>query len=302
MEDLLLRTLMKENAKRLANLYPDREINTILTWLGESIISVPSYIWKADPSYRISKNKFDRIQEAIERLQKGEPIQYVLGEGYFFGRAFKVRKGVLIPRGETEELVQWVLTDLDQAKGKKEVRILDIGTGSGCIPITLTKEFTARKGRVTAFGLDISQEAIAIAKENANIYETDVEFQQIDLFKAKENTFHSLDIIVSNPPYVPMAEREEIDIHVKHFEPASALFVPDEDPLIFYKQILRWAPYWLTPHGVIYMEIHELMGEKLTNLIGEKIIGKVFLKQDIHGKDRMIKIERLNKPIEEESN
>lgn len=220
----------------------------------------------------------------LKGLNAGAPIQYLLGVADFYGLKFKVAPGVLIPRPETEELVDWVLKDIKQLIASP-VRIVDIGTGSGCIPITLKVKLPDTE----VISVDISDEALAIASKNVLFHEVDIKLIQGDIIGGLSGFDKaSVDIIVSNPPYITCAEKAAMQVNVLENEPALALFVPDEDPLIFYRKILQFAQEFLVPTGCVYFEINSLMGQQMLRLLEENnFYGE--LKKDIFGNDRMIK-------------
>ena len=216
---------------------------------------------------------------AIERLKRQEPIQYVLGEAPFLGRNFQVSPAVLIPRPETESLVQYIVDQNPQTGA----RVLDIGTGSGCIAITLQQELP----QTTVYALDVDSEALCVAKTNAQRLGAAVHFIQADILHEPLPAQH-WDIIVSNPPYVCIAEQKKMQHRVLAYEPAKALFVPDEQPLIFYEQIVALAFQHLAPAGKLYLEINEAFGTAVADLLIRAGFEAVCIKQDLHGKDRWI--------------
>ncbi len=232
-----------------------------------------------DEPITLSPSQKESLYGAIERLQKQEPIQYVLGKAYFLGRAFQVSPAVLIPRPETEALVQYIVDKNPQTGA----HVLDIGTGSGCIAITLQQELS----QATVHALDVDPAALHIAQTNAQRLGATVHFMQADILYEPLPT-QRWDIIVSNPPYVRMAERKQMRPRVLAYEPAKALFVPDEQPLIFYEKIVDLAPQYLAPAGKLYLEINEALGAAVANLLIHAGFEAVCIKQDLHGKDRWV--------------
>lgn len=230
---------------------------------------------------KICDTKQKQFENIIVRLKQNEPIQYITGKAYFFGFEFKVSPDTLIPRPETEELVDWILGQMKQYPEKKW-RILDIGTGTGCIPITIKKEFPLAE--VSA--IDISEEALAIAKENAGNLHTEVSFFQADIFQLKK--LDAFDIIVSNPPYVRCLEKNEINDNVLQHEPHLALFVEDRDPLIFYRKITELATESLTEKGLLFFEINQYLSKEMNNLVS-RYFKNVEIKKDFMGNERMLK-------------
>lgn len=228
----------------------------------------------------LHKNQ-QKIEEIIKRLQNNEPIQYITNKAYFFGYEFKVSTDTLIPRPETEELVDWVLTEIKK-QPNKAWRVLDIGTGSGCIPITIKKEFPLAE--VSA--IDISVKALQIAKENAVNLQADVSFIQQDILHTEHLDIY--DIIISNPPYVRHLEKVEIQNNVLEHEPHLALFVEDNDPLVFYRKITQLATTSLSEDGFLFFEINQYLGKEMQEMM-KPYFKSIELKKDFIGNDRMIK-------------
>ena len=233
------------------------------------------------------------LRQIQQRLLAGEPVQYVIGEAEFGGRRFRVAPGVLIPRPETYELCQWVSNrgERREERGEKEERILDIGTGSGCIACTLAAELP--EAEVTAW--DISEEALAIARENARRTQVHVSFEQVDILDPRliaASPQNRYQVIVSNPPYICQKEQATMERHVLDHEPHLALFVPDDDPLLFYRAIARYASHALTPGGSLYFEINPLYATELSALLSAMSYHDIALKNDQFGKPRMIKATR----------
>jgi release factor glutamine methyltransferase len=221
-----------------------------------------------------------QINKIVSELKENKPIQYILGETEFYGLPFKVTPDVLIPRQETEELADWIIKE-NKGTG---LRILDIGTGSGCIAIALAYHLA----NCTVEALDVSAEALNVARENALLNKISINFFQYDLLNDLPGLhFSNYDLIVSNPPYVCEFEKGLMQPNVLDFEPHLALFVPDEDALIFYKAILNFAKRHLNPGGKIYFEINEKLGTELKGLIESNGFDHVSIHTDINGKDRM---------------
>ena len=223
----------------------------------------------------------DEIEKYTEQLICGKPIQYILGKAWFMGQNFIVNENVLIPRPETEELVEWIISYANIKN--KTLSILDIGTGSGCISITL--KMALPHCEVSA--LDISKEALKVAQLNANNLNVSVQWMEQNILDtvALENAY---DIIVSNPPYIPIGEKESMQKQVVNFEPSLALFVPDEDPHIFYRTIAKMAKQSLSKNGQLFFEIHYDQGNAILTLLNE-LNFHAELRQDSFGKDRMIR-------------
>ena len=223
------------------------------------------------------------LRQIQQRLLAGEPVQYVIGEAEFGGRRFCVAPGVLIPRPETYELCQWVIEERGERRGE---RILDIGTGSGCIACTLAAELP--EAEVTAW--DISEDALAIARENAKRTHVHVSFEQVDVLHSPPISRY--DLIVSNPPYICQQEAEAMEHHVLDHEPHQALFVPDDDPLLFYRAIAQYGSHALTPGGSLFYEINPLYANELETLLSTMSYHDIEIRNDQFGKPRMIKATR----------
>jgi release factor glutamine methyltransferase len=259
------------------NIYEKREAEAIAFMLIEALFDLSRS--KVLSDYPLANIPLKTIDEMIYRLKQWEPIQYVLGYTYFSGRKFKVDKNVLIPRPETEELTALILQD---HKNKPNLRIIDFCTGSGCIAITLEKEFNSPVVTAT----DLSEDALCIARENAKTLNSNTFFIKNDLLNdwfADENSF---DIIVSNPPYVLESEADKMAKNVLDHEPAMALFVPDHDPLLFYKAIVSKASKLLSDKGSCYLEINEKTGKEIETLFKEYHFNRVIIKQDLSGRVR----------------
>jgi release factor glutamine methyltransferase len=225
--------------------------------------------------------------QALDRLQQHCPIQYVLGEASFYGLLFKLNESVLIPRPETEELVDWICKDYKASH--RQISILDIGTGSGAIAISLAKHLLSAS--ITA--IDISPGALNVAQANANFHNVAVRFYEEDIFSPSSKlTSQTFDLIVSNPPYVRESEKVFMDLNVLNYEPAAALFVPDDDPLKYYKAIAEFASGYLTSSGSIYLEVNEGLVDE-TSALFQKEIYSAISRKDINEKNRMLKMERL---------
>jgi len=236
----------------------------------------------------ISFINMQKLLSILNDLQIGKPIQHILEEAHFYGSVFKVNEHVLIPRPETEELVDWMISAYSSRLSIddiKKISILDIGTGSGCIPITLKKHL--RNAEVST--LDVSADAIVVARENALQIGVQINFIEADIltFKSKQK----FDIIVSNPPYIRDLEKVDMHNNVLIHEPHLALFVSDENPLIFYKAIAEFAKTNLKPVGKLYFEINEYLGNETVEMLKDKGFVNIELRQDMQGKDRMVKAE-----------
>ena len=237
-----------------------------------------------EPNLRIDEWQYHQLEEAVKRLLVGEPVQYVTGMARFGDILIKVSPSVLIPRPETEELVQKICAALPK---EKFIRIWDIGTGSGCIAIALAKYFV----NAEVIGFDISEAALQIAKENAESNGAKVAFVQDDVLNPTSDFFSQpVDLVVSNPPYICDSERTTMERNVLDWEPENALFVPDDDPLLFYRKILSLAKVQMNPEGQIWFEINEAKGEEMLQLCREMGFAKAEILTDFEDKPRFVRI------------
>jgi len=271
------RELFKEYTQKLGDLYSKEEAVSQVQWLFNHFLGISRKDLLLDKGLQFIPNE---LELALSKLILGTPIQYVLGRGFFYGREFNVTPHVLIPRFETEELVHLII----QENTLTAPSILDIGTGSGCIPITLSLELP--QSRVV--GIDISSEALEVAGENARELGAGVIFFPIDILR-EELPKGPWDIIVSNPPYVRHLEKVAMHQNVIDHEPALALFVPNEDPLLFYKVITQKAVHYLNMGGKLYFEINEAFGLETKQLLEEEGFREVAVYRDLQGKDRIVK-------------
>ncbi|MEX2350642.1 MAG: peptide chain release factor N(5)-glutamine methyltransferase [Flavobacteriaceae bacterium] len=267
---------------KLEPLYPEEEIGSFFYLLNEKLLNLKRVEVPLKLHRKLTSEETSLFENALYQLEKEVPIQYIIGETDFFGLTFQVNSSVLIPRPETEELVDWIIKDYSDIK--EPPNILDIGTGSGCIAISLAKNLPEAK--VTA--LDISLPALETAKENATQNKVDVSFVKQDILALNELKSR-FDVIVSNPPYVTNSEKEKMQPNVLLHEPKNALFVSDEEPLLFYSKIAELARTSLNPSGGLYFEINESYGNEIVKMLEEKGFEKVFLKKDFYGKDRMVR-------------
>jgi release factor glutamine methyltransferase len=233
----------------------------------------------------LSDKIYSSLNNALNKLLKHEPVQYITNEAWFYNLKFYVNNNVLIPRPETEELVHEVINFLKQNSGKN---ILDIGTGSGCIPISIKKNIP----NANMMSIDVSETALAVAKENAIRNNVEIDFRELDFLSENIYTlFEKFDVIISNPPYIPEDEKNILDKNVIAYEPHLALFVSQNDPLIFYKKILSFAENHLNQNGRIFLETHENLAKETAALFIEKKYS-VEIKKDMQGKERMLIIYR----------
>ena len=275
----------------LDSLYPLEEIQSFFNLLVEQHLNLSRIEVALQPDKDISEEEVLTFENAILRLKNFEPIQYIISNTEFFGLPFMVDKSVLIPRPETEELVAWITSE----NQGKEITILDIGTGSGCIAITLAHQISNSK--VNA--IDISKKALKIAKQNAVSNNVSVNFMEVDVLQfenSKELQNHKeskFDVIVSNPPYVRASEKELMQSNVLMHEPEIALFVEDEDPLLFYRRIAQLCKEYLKSEGKLFFEINEYLGKDMKKMLEEEGFINIEIRKDIFDKDRMIKCKKL---------
>ncbi|MFD2833746.1 peptide chain release factor N(5)-glutamine methyltransferase [Gramella sp. AN32] len=277
----MLRDFRQKFQSNLELIFPTTEIDSFFFLLTESYLKKSRLDIALNPNFKISEAENALFENALNQLKKSVPIQYILGETEFFGLKFKVNDAVLIPRPETEELVEWILQDFKNSE--KKLSVLDIGTGSGCIPIALAKKLASAE----LSAMDISENALEVARENARLNAVDVAFKLQNILET-ETLAEKFDIIVSNPPYVRELEKNEMSENVLKYEPKSALYVGDDDALIFYRKITKLAKNALKKNGVLYFEVNQYLGTETENLIQEFGF-ETQLKKDIFGNHRMIK-------------
>jgi protein-(glutamine-N5) methyltransferase, release factor-specific len=267
----------------LNSFYPPEEVNSFVRIIMRQVCHLEPHRLLIDKDNYLSEAEKEKIKAIVERLSKHEPIQYILGTAEFCGYSFNVNPSVLIPRPETEELVERIYNN---EKGR-EVRLLDIGTGSGCIAISLAKMLTDAK----VFAVDISKEALIVAKRNAEENSAPVSFNEIDILSVSDDTSflqEKLDVIVSNPPYVLHEEKAAMKKNVLEYEPHTALFVPDNDPLLFYRKIAQLGTKYMNPGGRLYFEINAMYGQMTIDLLKNTGYFNITLISDLSGRDRMI--------------
>ena len=270
----------------LKDLYEKGEIETFIVFCFEEFLNVKKSELLLRSSVTMSESEMLRFTSVIKELKTHKPIQYILGKADFCGMKFKVNENVLIPRPETEELVEHIRSEL---RGEK-FEVIDIGTGSGCIAIALKKIFP--QANVSA--LDVSEKALELAKQNADLNKTEINFFQADILQPiNQLTNQLLDLIVSNPPYIKLSEKKTMNKNVSTFEPHIALFVEDEDALIFYKAISDFALKHLTKNGKLFFEINESHGKEVQELLKQKGFKNIEIKKDLSGKDRMMVANRV---------
>jgi release factor glutamine methyltransferase len=269
----------------LRSIYEEREAHAITDWLMEHLTGKKRIDRLIIKPTELTEEQEDLFLHHLTQLEIHKPIQYVLGEAWFKGLKFFVNQNVLIPRPETEELVEWVREAIQNSKFKIQ-NIIDIGTGSGCIPISLKKIFP----EISVFALEVSEGALEVAKRNASNLQAGIDLIHLD-FLNEENwsSLQKFDIIVSNPPYIKSSERESMHRNVLDFEPSIALFVEEDDALIFYRKIADFAITHLNQKGMVFLEINEALGKEVVSLFEGKGY-ETCLRKDLQGKDRMLKV------------
>ena len=278
---MILKSLRTYFNNALLGYYPETEINSFFNILSGELLKMKSVDIALNLYHVVSGKKYEKYQAAIERLQKYEPIQYILGKTEFYGLPIQVNDTVLIPRPETEELVDWILkTNPSDA----QFNILDIGTGSGCIAVALAKHLPNAK----VYALDVSQEALKVAKSNAKLNEVEIECIEADILNWDFGA-EKFDIVVSNPPYVRTLEKADMNANVLDHEPHLALFVDDEDALLFYNKITDLSTKFLKADGQLFFEINQYLGVEMTQLLESHQFKSIELRQDVLGNDRMLK-------------
>lgn len=256
------------------------EISSIAHLVMEHVFGIDRTEIILDRSVNVTRLKSKELRRFIKKINTDEPIQYIIGETEFYGRKFKVNPGVLIPRGETEELVQLIIKE----NAGKKVKFLDIGTGTGCIAITLLKELKGARG----FAIDFDPRVMKTARQNVLLHDVHLEFLLMDILN-EPIPVSSFDVIVSNPPYITESDKTAMRPNVVMYEPAMALFVKDSDPLVFYRRIAEQAKKVLKPQGFLYFEINERFGEDLCALLEVMEYADVKVLKDLHGKSRIIR-------------
>ncbi len=271
--------------KDLSDLYEPNEAEALTLLVVSEISDLSKGSIKAFPEMELPANDLEKLAGILDSLKTGQPVQYVLGSTEFYGLSFEVDPSVLIPRPETEELVEWIIESVPRNAGHQNRQILDIGTGSGCIAISLKKNLP----EYGISAMDISPAALTTAKKNAAINNVEINFIKQDILLAKSLTSAPYEIIVSNPPYVTQYDKTQMHRNVTDYEPHSALFVPEDDPLLFYSAIADFSINSLQPGGLLFFEINENLGAETVELLKTKGLQHITLRKDMSGRDRMIK-------------
>lgn len=267
----------------LSEYYPNTEIKAITQIILSDVFHLNALDYYMGKDIKLSENQREILEDILIRLLKHEPLQYIIGNTEFYGLTFLVNEKVLIPRPETAEMVDLIIKE----NQTPELSVLDIGTGSGCIAISLAINLLNPK----VHACDISSQALQVAKRNAELLHADINFKQQDILHAAIED-NSLDIIVSNPPYITLKEKNEMEPNVLNWEPESALFVPNETPLLFYEVIARIGKKALKQKGRIYFEINQAYGKDIAQMLQKYGYEEIYILKDISGKDRIIKASR----------
>ena len=278
----------------------EQEIESFFFILTEYLHNLKRVDVALNPNFELSDEEVETWNAILAQLQQEKPIQYITGEAWFYGLKFEVNENTLIPRPETEELVEWIIESWKleagswKSENQKQINVLDIGTGSGCIPIALK----ANLPQTNVSAIDVSEKALDVAKRNAELNKVEINFIQANILEVEDVSKHqtsnsqlptNFNIIVSNPPYVRNLEKQEIKKNVLDYEPHLALFVEDTDALLFYRKIAQLALKNLTPNGILFFEINQYLGNETVELLQNLGFKNIELKKDIYGNDRMVK-------------
>lgn len=285
---MTIQEVKKYYQEKLHTIYDDDEIKTITLMVLEHVLQIDrtEIRLRQTDHYLLLKEEQNQVESIIKELVAFKPVQYSLGEASFYGLLFKVNEKVLIPRPETEELVDWIIKEYESVAKTKELTILDIGTGSGCIPIALVKNLLGKY-----YAIDISSGAISIAHENAKRHQVEIIIEQGDILQDAVENLPYFDVIVSNPPYITFEEKKHMKENVLEYEPHKALFV--EDPLLFYRRIAQVALIKLKAGGKLFFEINQYYGKETIDLLENLGYHSVELRKDLQGNDRMIRAIRF---------
>lgn len=280
---MLLKNYKSTFLKELSTLYDEQEIESFFHLVLEDFHQIKRIDLALNPKMELDATQLQRWENVLAELKTQKPIQYILGKTEFFGLPFLVNENVLIPRPETEELVGMIIENTKTKSENTKLKILDIGTGSGCIAIALAKNIP----NAVVYAIDVCEKALAVAKKNAEINKVAIHFLLKDILETTDLE-QQFDIIVSNPPYVRNLEKQEIHPNVLEYEPHLALFVKDDDALLFYRKITQLAVKNLTAYGQLYFEINQYLGKETIELVERYLFSNVKLFKDIYGNDRML--------------
>ena len=278
-----IKNLKSHFFSELQTIQEESEIESFFFILTEYLLNLKRIDISLNPDFEVSETDLEKWKTIISELKTEKPIQYITGEAWFYGYRFEVNENTLIPRPETEELVEWIVESTKHEAGSLKLNILDIGTGSGCIPISLKKELP----NAEVFTIDVSEKALEMARKNAVDNEVEVNFMLKNILET-DSLVEKYDVIVSNPPYVRNLEKQEIKKNVLAYEPHLALFVEDSDALLFYRKIAQLALTSLTPNGKLFFEINQYLGKETVALLENLGFKNIELRKDFVGNDRMI--------------
>ena len=278
-----IKNLKSHFFSELQTIQEESEIESFFLILTEYLLNLKRIDISLNPDFEVSETDLEKWKTIISELKTEKPIQYITGEAWFYGYRFEVNENTLIPRPETEELVEWIVESTKHEAGSLKLNILDIGTGSGCIPISLKKEIP----NAGVFTIDVSEKALEMARKNAVDNEVEVNFMLKNILET-DSLVEKYDVIVSNPPYVRNLEKQEIKKNVLAYEPHLALFVEDSDALLFYRKIAQLALTSLTPNGKLFFEINQYLGKETVALLENLGFKNIELRKDFVGNDRMI--------------
>ena len=285
----------KEFKKKLGAIYDDRESENLTDLIFEHVTGKKRWERRINGANKMDRNISFQLEKYLRELLTFKPVQYILNEAWFYKRKYYVNENVLIPRPETEELVEWVISDLQNLVNDitpNNLKILDIGTGSGCIAISIKKDLEYPD--VSA--IDVSEQALAVARKNADNLQAKINFLTLDfLDESRWNNLDVFDVIVSNPPYIPEREKGKMAKNVTGFEPQIALFVQDHDSFIFYEKIAEFGQSFLNASGKLYVEIHETFSKEIQEIFTRYNLNSE-TKKDIYGKDRIIRAIKKGNP------
>ncbi len=273
--------MVREYRATLGGIYPDNEIRNIGYLVSEHLLNYSKIDFHLKDQEPISTEVAEKFRLMLFRLKNGEPVQYVTGITEFYGLPFKVDRRVLIPRPETEELVDWIIRE----NRNLPVRILDVGTGSGCIAVTLARKLSG----ATVSACDVSENALHLAAANAETNNAEIAFFLFDLLSSGVALSHKYEVIVSNPPYVREGEKSFMNPNILDYEPGLALFVPDEDPMLYYRHLVLLGRKYLQDGGKLYLEINENFPEEVSRLLQQAGYFAMEIRKDINGKARMVR-------------
>jgi release factor glutamine methyltransferase len=294
---MLLKNYKTTFLQELSSLYEEQEIESFFYIILEKLHGLKRIDLALNPQTVMDGAHLKQWKNIVSELKKQRPVQYILGETTFYGLSFLVNENTLIPRPETEELVELIIESTNYELRNRKLKVLDIGTGSGCIAISLAKHLATSE----VFAIDVSEKALAVAKKNSELNDVKVNFINVDILKTidlKKLATHNpqlatqFDVIVSNPPYVRNIEKSEIKPNVLEYEPHLALFVEDTDALLFYRKIAELANKNLNPNGKLYFEINQYLGKETVGLVESFGLKNVKLIKDIYGNDRIISCEK----------